>query len=209
MDARPNFESPEEDQEDILSDQDQTSLSTDPSDDLRGKGGPSALDLEDEPVEFARGEIDVKTQMDRTTRIAKASATRHYDLDDSPDTTPGGLEEVFVKTDRDLNALPRKTQDELEDEESLAEEENIVPEGKNFIDIDEVSEEVDLSSEQLDYGEMNEADAREAGYFSDGEFERTKPLPPSHAQESPTGSLTDVGAGRSSAVKTKGKHPLH
>ncbi|MBX3040546.1 MAG: hypothetical protein KF789_07570 [Bdellovibrionaceae bacterium] len=208
MVARLDSEKPGQDQEDILSDQDQTSLSADPSDDLRSKGGPSALDLEDEPAEFTRGEIDVKTQMDRTTRITQANSTRHYDLDDSPETTPGGLEEVFAKTDRDLNSLPRKTRDDLEINEET-EEEDIVSDGKQFIDIDEVSEEIDLSSEQLDFGEMNEEEARESGYFGEDEFDRSKPLPKSHSHESPTGSLTDVGAGRSSAVTSRGKHPVH
>lgn len=88
----------ERDRADIIRDKDET---------LDGAGheaasGPASLDLENEPAEFVRGEIDVKTQMDRTVRIARAEARGHHELDDSPDFTPGGLEEVVEKTDQDL-----------------------------------------------------------------------------------------------------------
>ncbi|MBX2988359.1 MAG: hypothetical protein KF802_10730 [Bdellovibrionaceae bacterium] len=182
------------DLQEILSDMDQTSMRSSPEDDLRG-GGPVSLDLEDEPAEFVRGEIDVKTQMDRTTRIAKADALGHHDLDDSPDMTPGGLDEVAAKTDEDLARKGRGRP------ERPAVPENDPGETRRSsarLDIDEIEEELDLASDGLSAGTMNEEDARESGYIND----QARPRIPSRApqQGHPTGAYTDIGAGRSSVV---------
>ena len=91
----------QEDTSEILADQDQTSKHTDLGENIES---PSRLSgsVEDEPIEFMQGEIDVKAQMDRTTRVVDADIMGHHDLDDSPDLTPGGIEEVAAKTDEDL-----------------------------------------------------------------------------------------------------------
>lgn len=102
-----------DDSEDILWDRDQTN-----------RQHKARLTPENVPRDFERGDIDVKTQMDRIERIARAQAQHHYDLDDSPDTTPGGIEEVMAKVDRELNRLPRRPLDEMMDEEDLAEQDD-------------------------------------------------------------------------------------
>jgi hypothetical protein len=63
----------------------------------------------------------------------------------------------------------------------------------------EVAEDADLNAGNIDYGEMNEADARESGYTrADGKAaERAKP----DVEGNPTGAFTDLGHGRSSVVK--------
>lgn len=102
----PNLPGPEQeatsDESKIIGDQDQTFESANLKANSTMGSGPANWDLEDEPEEFARGEIDVMTQIDRTTRIARANAYGHHDLDDSPEMTPGGIEEVAAKTDQDL-----------------------------------------------------------------------------------------------------------
>jgi len=106
------------DEADILTDQDQTN----PSDRLTrdenmGAKSTTLESLEDEPAAFMRGEVDVKEQMDRAADALEASImglTNQGD-EDSPRTelgaafkdTPGGLEEVEMKTDQDL-ALAHK-----------------------------------------------------------------------------------------------------
>lgn len=91
----------EEDENDILTDQDQLGP-LDNTADIQGAKSTLSPDLENEPEEFQRGEIDVKTQIDRTTRIARANIQGHHDLDDSPATTPGGIEEVAAQTDEEM-----------------------------------------------------------------------------------------------------------
>jgi hypothetical protein len=86
----------------IIGDQDQTFENRNLKKSTTMGSGPANWDLEDEPDDFARGEIDVMTQIDRTIRISRANAEGHHDLDDSPDMTPGGIEEVAAKTDQDL-----------------------------------------------------------------------------------------------------------
>jgi hypothetical protein len=55
-----------------------------------------------------------------------------------------------------------------------------------------------LKSTPVDYGEMNEKDARNSGYIDDQGHAKSmaKKDKPGH----PTGAYTDVGAGRSSVV---------
>lgn len=88
----------ERDRSDIIRDKDET---LDESEREAMSGAP-IQDYENEPGEFMRGEIDVKTQIDRTVRITRAEARGHHELDDSPDFTPGGIDEVAEKTDQDL-----------------------------------------------------------------------------------------------------------
>lgn len=91
-----------EDASAILTDQDLSGPKSDLQGDTLSGAGPVSLDLEDEPGEFIRGEVDVKSQIDRTSRVVKANVHGHHDLDDSPEMTPGGIEEVAAKTDEDL-----------------------------------------------------------------------------------------------------------
>jgi len=101
------------DESDILSDQDLTSKIDLLSDDENLGAHSRSLDsLEDEPDEFLEGEIDVKEQMDRAAEAMEASifGYQNQGTEDSPRTelgaafrnTPGGLEEVEMKTDQDL-----------------------------------------------------------------------------------------------------------
>lgn len=63
----------------------------------------------------------------------------------------------------------------------------------------EASADADLVATPMDFGDMNEADARESGY-TDAEG-RAVDMAKSDTEGSPTGALTDVGHGRSSVVK--------
>ena len=90
-----------EDTSEILADQDQTAKHARLGENIETQG-PLSGSLEDEPIEFMQGEIDVKAQMDRTTRVVDADILGHHDLDDSPAMTPGGIEEVAAKTDEDI-----------------------------------------------------------------------------------------------------------
>lgn len=105
---------PEENQKDeskILSDQDMTL-----KEDLTQA---STLDnVEDDPNEFVTGEVDVKEQMDRTAHVvadslkgvqnARSQRDRSSELLESFRATPGGLEEVIMKTDEDLARMHGK-----------------------------------------------------------------------------------------------------
>lgn len=102
-----------DDESDILSDQDQTEKMDLLSDDENmGAHSKSLGVLEDEPDDFMEGEIDVKTQMDRAAAALDASihGYQNQGTEDSPRTelgaafanTPGGLEEVEMRTDQEL-----------------------------------------------------------------------------------------------------------
>lgn len=101
------------DEMDILTDQDQTKKIDLLMDDENMGAKSSSLDaLEDEPDDFIQGEVDVKTQMDRAADALDSSIhgyesqadedSPHGDLGASFRSTPGGLEEVIMKTDQDL-----------------------------------------------------------------------------------------------------------
>lgn len=101
-----------EDEKEILTDQDLTEK-LDPSDDENMGAHSNALDsLEDEPEDFLEGEVDVKEQMDRAADAMESSILGHQNqgAEDSPRTelgaafkyTPGGIEEVEMKTDQEL-----------------------------------------------------------------------------------------------------------
>lgn len=107
------------DESDILADQDQT-VQADrlTKDENMGAKSTTLESLEDEPSAFMRGEVDVKEQMDRAADALESSImglTNQGD-EDSPRTeigaafqdTPGGLEEVEMKTDQDLALAKRK-----------------------------------------------------------------------------------------------------
>ena len=112
------------DESDILADQDQT-VSADAltADENMGAKSTTLEPLEDEPADFMRGEVDVKEQMDRTADAVDSSirGLSNQADEDSPRTelgaafkdTPGGLEEVEMKTDQDLAARkhPKKSKD--------------------------------------------------------------------------------------------------
>ena len=92
------------DESDILSDQDQTEKMELLSEDETMGARSNSLDtLEDEPEDFMEGEIDVKTQMDRTAAGLQASIDNpRSELGAAFENTPGGLEEVEMRTDQEL-----------------------------------------------------------------------------------------------------------
>lgn len=100
------------DEKEILGDQDVTNKTSSADDENMGAITRSYEPLEDEPGDFMRGEIDVKTQMDRAADALDASihGYQNQGAEDSPKTelgasfkwTPGGIEEVEAKTDEYL-----------------------------------------------------------------------------------------------------------
>lgn len=102
-----------EDEAAILTDQDQTSFTDEETlDENMGAKSTSLDTLEDEPGDFLRGEVDVKEQMDRAADSLDRSIHGYVSQadEDSPKgelgaafrDTPGGIEEVEIKTDQDL-----------------------------------------------------------------------------------------------------------
>jgi hypothetical protein len=102
-----------DDESDILGDQDLTEKTDVLADDENLGAHSKSLDsLEDEPEDFLEGELDVKEQMDRAADAMDASihGYQNQGAEDSPRTelgaafknTPGGIEEVEMKTDQDL-----------------------------------------------------------------------------------------------------------
>ena len=79
-------------------------------------------------------------------------------------------------------------------EESINGNFTAIPKSTNSLD-------ADAADSGVDFGEMNEADARESGYTdADGEaVELARP----DIEGSPTGAFTDLGAGRSGVVHKK------
>lgn len=101
MDIENEMGEAQEDQAQILADQDQT-LKGDVTglDENMGARSETLDELEDEQSDFMRGEVDVKAQMDRAGRHLLGE---HQPVDDGDvEDTPGGLEEVIERTDRDL-----------------------------------------------------------------------------------------------------------
>lgn len=101
------------DESNILGDQDQTvSMHPGVDDENMGAQSKSLDSLEDEPADFMRGDLDVKEQMDRAADALESSLkgweSQAYEDDPRGDlgasfrATPGGLEEVEMKTDQDL-----------------------------------------------------------------------------------------------------------
>lgn len=91
------------DASEILDDQDQTGENDALTRDENMGAKTYSLDtLEDEPGDFARGEIDVKTQMDRAARELNSALNGFESLDDEGEPE-GGLEEVIQKTDEALS----------------------------------------------------------------------------------------------------------
>lgn len=112
--ADANMDTASENQNDeskILSDQDMTTRG-----DLTQT--TSVENLEDDPKDFVSGEIDVKEQMDRAAHVqadslagvqgAKGTRDRRSELSESFRATPGGLEEVIMKTDEDIARMHSK-----------------------------------------------------------------------------------------------------
>jgi hypothetical protein len=64
-----------------------------------------------------------------------------------------------------------------------------------------VPSDADVMEAGVDYGEMNESDARESGYVGPNGTAVEKAR--GDVEGSPTGAYTDVGAGRSSVVHKK------
>ncbi len=113
MSIQPTPTEENRDESDIIADQDQTIKTHLLQDDENMGAHSRALDvLEDEPDDFIQGEIDVKEQMDRTADAMDASLHGYQNqaYEDSPRgelgasfrDTPGGLEEVEMKTDQEL-----------------------------------------------------------------------------------------------------------
>jgi hypothetical protein len=82
-----------DDEIEIMMDQDQTSS--------MGRSAPNLLDVENEPMDFIRGDVDVKTQMDRTTQNMKLQIQGVRD-NSHPGLQTHGIEEAAAATDRDL-----------------------------------------------------------------------------------------------------------
>lgn len=103
----------DEDEMDILTDQDLTEKLSRSDDENLGAKSKSLDALEDdEPDSFLEGDLDVKEQMDRAADAMDSSlrGLQNQGYEDSPRSelgaafrnTPGGLEEVEMKTDQDL-----------------------------------------------------------------------------------------------------------
>jgi hypothetical protein len=91
------------DSEEILEDQDQTNFEDKLTRDENMGAKSYTLDtLEDEPADFARGEVDVKAQMDRAERKHDNAIFGYESLDDEGGPE-GGLEEVIEKTEQALS----------------------------------------------------------------------------------------------------------
>lgn len=108
----------ESDESDILSDQDATEKFSNELDENLGAKSNSLDSLEEEPDGFLTGEVDVKEQMDRAAEALDASIHGYQNqaYEDSPQrelgasfqNTPGGLEEVALKTDQELAKRSKK-----------------------------------------------------------------------------------------------------
>lgn len=99
------------DELEILSDQDLTAKSDITSlDENLGAKSKSLGSLEDESPDFMRGELDVKEQMDRAQEAFASSIHGETNLARDPQSeleasfrhTPGGLEEVIMKTEEEM-----------------------------------------------------------------------------------------------------------
>lgn len=106
------FENPE-DAALILGDQDETlDDELDHEDAMGADGGEDhPLSLENEPAEFIRGEVDVKTQMDR--------ATEHSDYVGAFSDTRGARDEDFGKMGDGAGRAARDDDDEFDANEVL------------------------------------------------------------------------------------------
>lgn len=110
--ARGEASENERDESGILADQDLTEKFSNALDENMGAKTNSLDPLEDEPDAFLSGEIDVKEQMDRAAEALDSSIHGYQNqaFEDSPQRelgasfrdTPGGLEEVAMKTDQEL-----------------------------------------------------------------------------------------------------------
>ncbi len=136
-------------------------------------------DIEEAAIEDLPIERDLKSEMDRAVRIAEANAEGHHLFDDSPEDTPGGLDEVELKTDQDLirRGLARHHRRSLMKELEL-EEENLGPEDDDANDLEALVSRASAREEDADtddglayddtaFGTMNEEDARESGYLKE------------------------------------------
>ncbi len=159
------------DEADILADRDETFAHMNLHDNSVGSVGRVAFDLEDEPGDFIRGEVDVAAQMARTMRSAESTQSSHHNMD-PPDVSTGGLDDLveIPETDDEL-ILPVDTLDDIADENSLS---------------------------LADLGETSLEAAHASGYFGteSGETEYAEEDLSSH-----TGAYTDLGAGRSATTK--------
>lgn len=76
---------------------------------------------------------------------------------------------------------------------------NLTARPKEETSADEASADADLAATTMDYGEMTVKDAKDSGYTDrDG---KAVDMAKKEIPGRPTGAFTDVGAGRSSAVK--------
>jgi len=96
-----------EDEANILADQDETMLAN-PSDNDPNMGGDGTdEDYGLDPAEFARGEIDVKEQMDRTTENMNARLHRPRDPNSTPHSPEGEIDTTAVLQDSMKNREDR------------------------------------------------------------------------------------------------------
>ncbi len=181
-----NFDANESDENLILSDQDETALGTEPKlgQSRRFQKRVPVTDLEEAAIEDFTGPRDLKSQMDMSVRIADANAQGHHLSDESPDETPGGLEEVDLKTDQDLirrglaKKGSRQKMSDLEDDFSLdaesddAEIDTVIASALAG-DIESDTDE-GVPYDETAFGSMNEADARESGYLREYDDEHSQ-----------------------------------
>ncbi len=96
-------------------------------------------------------------------------------------------------------ATDTQTQHPNADEDLERIDGNVTAKPKDMADVADVIVNEDLSTESLDFGEMNLEDAQISGYTDEEGNAVSKALP--DVEGSPTGALTDIGAGRSSVVR--------
>lgn len=101
-----------EDEANILADQDETHLKNPQAND-ENIGSDGTDDYALDSADFARGEIDVKEQMDRTT--AQMDVAHHRALD--PDVEPRSPAGIVDATDARMDSLGHATHREEEEEE--------------------------------------------------------------------------------------------
>lgn len=91
------------DEMDILNDQDETVKKIMNADDENMGAKSRSLDsLENEPEDFINGKRDVYSQMDKSAHEIMEEDHHEEELQATFENTPGGLDEVAMKTDREL-----------------------------------------------------------------------------------------------------------
>lgn len=96
-----------EDEANILADQDETMLVNAADNDVNMGADGTDEDYGLDPAEFARGEIDVKEQMDRTTENMNAKLHRPRDPNSTPHSPEGQIDTTATLQDS-MKVVPSK-----------------------------------------------------------------------------------------------------